>query len=73
MKSDVQAAVPYLEPGVSVEVTSGRYQGAQGEYLGLRLGGDVALSIFEASGHDLHEGEILCVGVDEVRVMGPVA
>lgn len=56
----------YFRPGMAVRVTRGSYEGALGTFLGPRVGGDVAICIIDAHGYDLHEGETLCVGDDQI-------
>lgn len=59
----------HFRPGDTLRVARGTYQGAVGAYLGLRIGGDVALEVSDPFGYDLHEGETLCVGFDDVEVV----
>ena len=56
----------YFRPGTVVRVVGGLYDGALGTYLGPRVGGDVAICVVDPRGHDLHEGETLCVGDNEI-------
>jgi hypothetical protein len=44
----------------------GLYDGTIGTFLGPRVGGDVAICVVDPRGHDLHEGETLCVGDNEI-------
>ena len=59
--------------GDPVRVVRGTYAGVRGEYMGLRVGGDIALEVGDPMGYDLHEGEVLCVGYDDAEVEGMLA
>ncbi len=62
-----------FQVGDPVRVVRGTYAGVRGEYMGLRVGGDIAIEVGDPLDYDLREGETLCVGYDDAEVEGMLA